>query len=232
MPERELIELLSSDHLLSDDRTLVLVEHGLGDADAAEIVANLAQKELVALDLRGNSIGDAGAKSFAAALCTDTCTLQSLSLWGNRIGVEGAMALSAALEQNRSLTALDLGKQDEASADHGDRVAELFASAIRASTSLCSLDLRYCGITSLGATVLAAALPKNTSLRQLDLRYNAIGAEGATALAVGLSKNSTALRVWVKANKYDDKDAAALADFLESDPSLAPLAAGQERLWF
>lgn len=212
-----------------------LVGCGLRDEDVQGILC-LAPDELVDLDLRGNELTDAGAGMLASALQDEGCRIRSLQLWGNRVGAEGATALASALSLNRTLLYLNLGSQQLAPEAPnelcGDSVAAQFATALRQNVTLTSLDLRYLGMSDIGARSLACALPCNTSLRHLDVRYNSIGGEGLCALAVSLGDVETPLRVWLKANAYDDKAAAALADLLESSPKLAKLAAGQERLWF
>lgn len=207
-----------------------------------EIVSLLEQCEatdatpLVNLDLRGNRLGDAGARALASRLAAKGCRIEKLALWDNCVGTLGAVAVCEALDFNTSLSVLDLGKQQHADAGNcGDALACRLAVALQHNTTLTSVDLRYAGITDAGASTLADALPRSTApLARLDLRYNAVGAAGLRALAVGLADAACVphLHVHVQPNAYGDRDAAMLADELEADPRLAPLNQGPERLWF
>ena len=208
-----------------------LVERGVQDSDIVSILRS-EPSGICELDLRGNELSDMGALDLANALREVDCKITCLRLWGNSLGVKGASAIASALTMNTSLLNLDLGRQ-RLDSEHpiGDAIAKEFAAALPHNATLQSLDLRYLGISDVGACALACALPRNRTLKHLDVRYNVIGGEGATALAVSLGENDS-VRIYLKANSYDDKAAAALATLLESDSALAPLAAGQERLWF
>jgi Ran GTPase-activating protein (RanGAP) involved in mRNA processing and transport len=184
-----------------------------------------------AVDLRGNELGDEGARKLAALLTAEHCAVEDLRLWSNRIGSDGCGSIIAALEVNATLTSLDLGKQQHDEDGFGDLLALKLAAVLHTNRTLTAIDLRYTRMTDAGAVELASALPHSPTLRQLDLRYNVIGATGLRALAVGLT-GVEQTRVYVKANAYDDHDAAELADWLEADPKRAPLAQGQERFWF
>ncbi len=61
---------------------------------------------LTELDLSHNRIGDAGARSFAAALSCRACALRALDLSCNVITSRGARRLAAALPANRALESL------------------------------------------------------------------------------------------------------------------------------
>lgn len=60
------------------------------------------------LRLYENSIGDKGAKAFAAVLCINA-TLQALHLESNSIGAEGAVTMADALKINLVLMTLKMG---------------------------------------------------------------------------------------------------------------------------
>jgi Ran GTPase-activating protein (RanGAP) involved in mRNA processing and transport len=117
-------------------RVLNLRSNGIGPTGAAVLAAALvpfAQDEcsngapstrrcgvaLAELDLSRNRIGDAGARSFAAALGERACALRSLDLSCNVITSRGARRLAAALPTNRALESLRvvsiaLGDEEEA----------------------------------------------------------------------------------------------------------------------
>ncbi|KAI9206984.1 uncharacterized protein BJ171DRAFT_495373 [Polychytrium aggregatum] len=79
---------------------------------------------LKTLCLRGNRIGDPGAKSLASVLKSNR-TLQALNLWDNRIGKEGAGELAEVLKFNSTLMSLSLGHNNI-----GDEGAAAFAKVL------------------------------------------------------------------------------------------------------
>jgi len=139
---------------------------------------------LTSLTLRGNEIGDEGAKAL-----TTLTGLTSLDLVANQIGDEGTKALAALT----SLTSLDLGY---------NQIGCKGAKALTALTGLTFLNLWDNEIGAEGAKALTAL----TGLTSLDLRTNQIGCKGAKALAAltGL----TSLNLWD--NKIGDEGAKAL----------------------
>ena len=108
------------------------------------------------------------AERLAAALEQNT-SVTSLNLRGNGIGRQGAELLAAALEQNTSVTTLDLWDNDI-----GDPGAEQLAAALEQNTSVTTLKLGGNGIGDQGAKQLAAALEQNTNLTTLSLTYERI----------------------------------------------------------
>jgi hypothetical protein len=137
------------------------------------------------MDLSCNSIGAEGARSLAAALDNNS-TLTSLDLHDNEIGAEGARSLATALDNNATLTSLDLRRNNI-----GAEGARSLAAALRNNATLTSLELRGNNIGAEGARLLAAALDNNATLTSLDLAWNNIGAEGARSLAAALDNNAT-----------------------------------------
>jgi hypothetical protein len=117
-------------------RVLNLRSNGIGPAGAAVLAAALVpyakdrcsagappsrrcKVALAELDLSHNRIGDAGARSFAAALGKRACALRALDLSCNSITSRGARRLAAALSTNRALESLRvvsiaLGDDEEA----------------------------------------------------------------------------------------------------------------------
>lgn len=125
-----------------------------------------------------NDIGDAGARSLAAALPR----LHTLRLACNGVGAEGAKHLAEALQRPDCRTrTLDLTRCPVG----GDGAAAL-AAALRCGARLRTLELGSCGVGPRGASSLAAALPR-CSLARLELHSNGIGDAGAAALAAALA---------------------------------------------
>ena len=97
---------------------------------------------------------------------------------------EDVRALAAALEENSTLTSLDLSWNEI-----GDKGATSMAAALEKNSTLTSLDLSENEIGHIGAASLAAALQKNSTLTSMSLRGNDIGDEGVASLAAALEKN-------------------------------------------
>ncbi len=121
----------------------------------------------------------------------------SLDLTSIDIGDEGAIALATALEDNISLTSLNLGWQkispgkailNDSSRGYQELSPE---KAIALAIALDQNNNRSSRISSKGAIAIANALEKNTSLTSIGLQTNNIGLEGAKAIAKALEKNTT-----------------------------------------
>ena len=134
---------------------------------------------LVALDLKYNDLGSAGAEALAKS--PHLTNLRELNLSSNGIGEAGAKALAQSPHLT-NLRELDLT---------ANGIREAGARALAKSphlTNLRVLNLEYNKIGPAGAEALAQS-PHLTNLRELNLRSNRIGKAGARAL-----KNSPYLR--------------------------------------
>ena len=114
------------------------------------------------LFLRGDDIGDEGAKYIADAL-TKTTSLELLILRNCSIGEKGIASLFASLTENTSLSTLDVSFNPL-----GDNGAVTIASFIN-KTSLEGLDISGCDIEEKGIVAIASALQTNTILKKLWL---------------------------------------------------------------
>jgi uncharacterized protein (TIGR02996 family) len=204
-----------------DVRRVVWRRRGSLFLEHAQLLAGL-----VALDLKYNELGDAGAEALAKS--PHLTNLRKLVLYCNGIGEAGAVALA----QSPHLTNLrvlnlefngigDAGAEALAKSPHltnlrvlnlefngiGDAGAEALAKSPHL-TNLRELNLRDNRIGKAGAEALAQS-PHLTNLRELDLSYNGIGDAGAEALAQ--SPHLTNLRVLnLEYNRIGDEGAAAL----------------------
>ncbi|CAF1309636.1 unnamed protein product [Adineta steineri] len=99
-------------------------------------------------------------------------------------GGNGAQHLAGALQNNKTLTTLDL-------ADNGISVkgGQSLANALQNNTTLTTLDLGSNWIGTEGAQHVANALQNNKTLTILDLGDNKMGDEGARFLAYALQNN-------------------------------------------
>ena len=78
-----------------------LLEAGVGDEEAHALAALLRGSDaIVEVDLRGNAIGDMGARALSAILSSHSSNLSMLDLRGNRISRNGVVLLAEALERS------------------------------------------------------------------------------------------------------------------------------------
>jgi hypothetical protein len=136
----------------------------------------------------------------------------------------GILALCDALHGSRTITSLDLGRNEGADDDFEGAWADSVGTLLSVNTSLVSLHMSHvrlgrsqlvsglcgnatltelwldkCSVGNAQAAALGAVLAHNTSLRSINLEENPnISCAGATALAQGLHTNGTLreLRLW------------------------------------
>ena len=108
----------------------------------------------------------------------------------------------------------------------GDTGASLISEAVRETTTLRTLILSDCGITSRGAEDLSRALAENYSLEKLDISDNNLGDEGISFVAEALKQNNQLKELWIGNSVITDKGAASLASALTVNNSLKMLHMG------
>ncbi|KAK3281841.1 hypothetical protein CYMTET_10391 [Cymbomonas tetramitiformis] len=169
-------------------------------------------------DLRGNTIGDEGAKALAVALTPNAegvfnTSLNTLDVCCNDITGDAAQQLAEAVLKHPCITEFNKIMMQDIK---DDKVTELDLShkgievpgalvlsklLVSNTSSLNTLNLSYnqlCGVDregdgtydASGINALTDALAFNTSLNTVDLSRNRIGDEGAKALAVALTPNA------------------------------------------
>ena len=109
----------------------------------------------------------------------------------------------------------------------GDTGASLISEAVRKTTTLKTLFLHNCGITSRGAEDLSRALFQNCSLEKLDIGWNRlVGDDGISHMAEALKQNKQLKELWIGECGITDKGAASLASALTVNNSLKMLHIG------
>ncbi len=108
----------------------------LADEGAQCLAATFDTRTLVHLDLGACRIGDMGACSIAKLLGNNGVGLKTLVLWRNKISDEGARCLAAALQNNSTLTSLNLRSNRL-----GDGAAEAFACVLALNCPLQFLSM-------------------------------------------------------------------------------------------
>jgi Ran GTPase-activating protein (RanGAP) involved in mRNA processing and transport len=133
--------------------------------------------------------------------------------------------LEQAISRSQSHSWVDLSDQQVTDLD----IDNITQQAIIKKKCL-GLNLRYNGITPVGAEILADALKNNTSLQMLYLSYNRLSDRGVQYLASELStNNSTLVELQLEHNGITDTGVQYLSEMLKNNRSLVHLGlAGNE----
>jgi len=137
-----------------------------------QVLANMLRcnRTLKTLDLYDNpGIGDEGSKELARELTPrHNSSLTSLNLGSTLLGDIGTVAIAASLQHNKHLRRLDLSFNCV-----GDVGTRALAAALREfNSSLTSLDISECRVSTAGSRELVRALSTNRSLLSLGMEYN------------------------------------------------------------
>ncbi|KAJ1073511.1 hypothetical protein K5549_019830, partial [Capra hircus] len=173
-------------------KELSRLEKGNLSAAACEALASLltSTPRLTRLCLGLNPLGNDGARLLCGSLTWPACVLQRLELWWCQLGAPSCRHLSDALRRSRSLTHLNLRKNNL-----GDGGVKLLCAALgRAYCALQSLNLSHCSLTVAGCCELAYALKRNGHLKILDVGNNAVQDEGVRELCSVLKSPSCVLQ--------------------------------------
>eukprot|EP01028_Stygiella_incarcerata_P001051 TRINITY_DN1164_c0_g2_i1.p1 TRINITY_DN1164_c0_g2~~TRINITY_DN1164_c0_g2_i1.p1 ORF type:complete len:344 (+),score=61.68 TRINITY_DN1164_c0_g2_i1:35-1066(+) len=146
-------------------------------------------QSLKELNLCNNNgrIGDKGCIQIAEILEANT-SLKMIDLSYCEIGTPGAIRIGQMLDRNSSLMNLILQGNPRIGDDGCIRIAQ----ALETNTSMKKLNLRHCGIGTVGTESISQMLEKNSCLEILDLSYNSrIGDEGCIRVAQALEINTS-----------------------------------------
>ena len=147
----------------------------------------------------------------------DMSSLTEVDLSSAKIKNVGAAVISVVLEKNSSLTHLDL------SFNAFDGVVSSLSKALKANSSLTSLNLGGNFVGEDGASSLSKALKANSSLTNLNLSQNSIGDDGASSLSKALKANFSLTSLNLSATSIGDAGASSLSKALKANSSLANL---------
>ena len=194
-----LVHCKGIDSKASDEeaRSLVDVEGGSG-TEQSNKTCTLGYIELTNCD-----IGPEEAQHLAQAVCVNT-SVKTLKVRGNLLGDEGAKALAEMLGGNGAESSgtvnTTLEHVDLRFCSIGPVGAQHLAQALRVNTSVKTLDLSYNDLHDDGAKALAEMLggngaessgTVNTTLEHVDLSNCSIGPVGAQHLAQALCVNTS-----------------------------------------
>lgn len=194
------------------NRTITAVSlagNGLGNEGAKAWAQTLEKNNvLTKLDLSHNSgdevLGDAGACALAGVLTKTNRTLKTLYLDHNEIGSFGGKSLADMLQQNTTLTDLDVGSNKL-----GDKGVLSILSSMRHQLSLRILCFNNNHFTGDIIDELCALLWRNTALQRLEMEGVDLGKKGGVAILTALKFNQTlkTMRLDVPQCYYEDIDA-------------------------
>ncbi|XP_069408092.1 NACHT, LRR and PYD domains-containing protein 2 isoform X3 [Ovis canadensis] len=179
--------------------------------------ALIINQRLTHLCLAKNALGDRGVKLLCEGLTYPECQLQTLVLWCCNITSDGCIHLSTLLQQNSSLTHLDLGLNHI-----GIIGLKFLCEALK--KPLCKLRCLWlwgCAITPFCCAELSSALRSNQNLITLDLGQNSLGSSGVNMLCDALKLQSCPLQTLrLKIDESDARIQKLLREMKESNPQL------------
>ncbi|XP_066122737.1 NACHT, LRR and PYD domains-containing protein 2 [Saccopteryx bilineata] len=179
--------------------------------------ALIVNQRLTHLCLAKNDLGDRGLKLLCEGLSYPECQLRTLVLYYCNITQDGCINLCMLLQQNSSLTHLDLGMNHV-----GVTGLRLLCEALK--KPLCNLRCLWlwgCAITPLSCADLSSALRNNQNLTALDLGQNSLGYSGIKMLCDVLKLQSCPLqKLRLKIDQSDAQTQELLREVRESNPNL------------
>ena len=181
------------------------------------------------VDLESCSIGDQGCKYLVSDLhkCLDThsavTTLLHMDMRLNAISYHGLHHLSTLLKIGciDYLNLSDNNLLSEQDAIHA--TIDTFTEQLKYNTTLKTLRLQGCGLTSLSAESLAEALTTNKCLEELSISDNALCDDGIQHLAHALRVNQGLKALWLMSCGMTDVGLECLAKSLQHNNVLTQL---------
>lgn len=186
-------------------------------------------------------MGAEGMRALAESLREfDYKFLREIHLWGAKIEDEGMRALSLYLNQNVSVTTLDLtnctigplgceflanvfgpGSRNFISKlkidynDIGDKGMQTLSSGLRSNITLIELSLAYCNIGQDSArSLLEIVINQKTQLKSLNLQGNHLRNHGVTILFRGLTVNNSIETLDLSDNQFGEEP-GVLSSFMD-----------------
>jgi len=171
--------------------------HQVGSAAAFAIGNMMTEGKVIVLNLSRNGIVDADMEPIAEAM--KSTSVQRLNMNHNFLGAESGCFLGPAIEENISLSYLDLS-WNNIRLDGAAKIAE----GIAKNSTLEVANLGWNGFGDAGAAACAEMLKENKTLEELILSNNRIRMAGSVALAGAVSENSTLKVLRLQYNELSD----------------------------
>ncbi|EFB26023.1 hypothetical protein PANDA_021319, partial [Ailuropoda melanoleuca] len=177
-------------HSACNLQSLCLEKCNLSAAIYQDLALYLTSTQRIArLCLGFNPLQDECVRLLCASLTHPECALERLVLWFCQLGAPSCRYLSDALLENKSLTHLNLRRNNL-----GDEGVKFLCKALsRPDCSLQSLDLSCCSLSPEGCQELANALRHNRNMKILDVGNNGVQDDGVKHLCEVLKDPSCAL---------------------------------------
>ncbi|CAF0787224.1 unnamed protein product [Adineta steineri] len=151
---------------------------------------------LFLLDIRSNSLQDAGMSHLASQLShydenhKHENNLQKLSIQANQLTQQGVGFLAKALLHNRTIRSLNLSQNNITN----DGLF-LLRDALLTNPTVNELILRNCQLTDQAAIALAEYIAESSTIQYIDLRENNIQASGICGMAIAIKNNKSLLKL-------------------------------------
>jgi Leucine-rich repeat (LRR) protein len=203
-------------------QTLVLTEYTLGNAQLAELAPALYHNTSIrVLDISWNNLVDAESAEILRGILENNKTMTDLDLSGISFGrIAGAVdCIADGLGSNSTLLKIDLSS----CAMRDGAISTLAQTPGSRNTTLQKLTLYHNVITSTGVGVLLEAMEQDSHhITDLGLRFNPIGNGGASLFARSLGNNALPYLTHLSLDNcgIDDDGFIALVSALEQNTSL------------
>ncbi|NXN33935.1 LRC34 protein, partial [Nycticryphes semicollaris] len=190
----------------------------VADDDLQVLVSVLCNTVFVTgLDLRYNTLTDAGAKHVATFL-QENSTLRYLNLMFNDIGTSGAELIARALHRNETLAYLRMTGNKI-----GNKGGMFFASMLQINSTLEKLDLGDCDMGMQYLIATATALTRNKSVKAINLNRPLLYSqeeETTVHIALMLKKNSSLVELHLCKHEMKNLGVERLCEALYENSSL------------
>ena len=141
--------------------------------------------------------------------CSTTKIKADCSLWSKENIETVIPVLIEALQRNCTVTDIDFENVD---LSESDAIIKAFSELFKVNTTVKKVNLKFCKITSRGATMFSIPFHFHSSMKELSLSCNNIGASGAITIAEVFKVNSTIKEVSLGGNHIGDEGAIVLAE--------------------
>lgn len=141
-------------------------------------------------------------------------------------GAEGSLkAVANALERNRSLKEISMGRNDLGGVEFQE-----FARSLKNNTSLLSIELGHCQLTNADVEVLFQSIENHPTLVRVDLTSNLLTSEISESLARLLRQNNILQDINLTTNTLGKTGAEKMAVALETNETLKKLMMGKNEI--
>jgi len=188
----------------------------------ATIILSFVKNTLEAIILSINFARDSQEFSkMIKELLVDNFVLKTLSISGKALDLEGMSDLFKMLENNATLTTLDISYASLRNED----IKRLSDALIGKKTCLSTLNISNNYFQADGAKYILQILKNNTTLVSLNISNNSLGVEGAKFIADALKENHTLKTLDLSNTKLQSEGIKIIVDALEINTSLRNLYA-------